>query len=566
MKKRSIGRLLIQLVLLITLPLILISQLGLWQSFIHSNELLAQSNHLLLGSWIEKIDQRLDLISKQMYSFTYGSRELADFSAQEDGLGYTLSLVAVNNSLDSLLNNLMEVDAILINHKGSGQNAERFRETGYSSYSKRQEIRRFVSQYAANTKENSRTWALYNIGDNPYLVQVYERTGIRLLCFIRLDSLQLPKQDPFDTSFVTHSGQALTNVGFVNEHKITPPPKDRPYALSGRYMVLWENLENAPVKLLLFASNSSFWDRLTPFQIILLVLSLLLVFWPLLGHRLLKRYILSPLSSLSGAMEQTEEDSPPKQVRDEYEVIELDNLRLRYNEMTQRIASLKIQSYEKELERQQIELAYLHIQIKPHFYLNCLKGVSASLQAGYTQEASEMILAISRHLRFIFSKSNKLVSVADELEHTRNYIRMRQMSMAQPMLVTEKIDKEMEGASVLPFSIQTFVENAVKHRYIEGRQLQLHIQAKTLQTQEGRFANVLVRNNGGGFSPQTLAVVNSPQIDIYNKSHVGLNNIRARLRLMYGEEAMLAFYNEGDEAVVDMLWPFQTIQEKENAS
>ncbi len=557
MRKQSIGRLLIQLVVFIAVPLIIISQISLWQSFVHSNELLARSNQLLLGSWVEKVDQRLSIINNQLFSFSFGSQELADFSAQEEGIGYTLSLVALNNRLDLLLNNLPEVEAVLIQHQSTGQNAERFRETSYSTYSKRQAIRRFVNEYPSNAQENAPAFLLDTIAGEPYLVRVFERRGTRLLSFIRLDSLQLKQQDLYDTSFVTPDGQALTNTTLVLEHRLTPPKADQAYAISERFMVLWKSLEQAPIKILLFAANSSFWDRLTPFQIILLILSWFLLFWPFLGHRLLKRYILNPLSSLSLAMAHTEEDGPPSQVTQSYEVIELDNLRIKYNDMTQRIANLKIQSYEKELERQQIELSYLHMQIKPHFYLNCLKGISASLQGGYLKEALDMTLAISRHIRFMFSKSTKPVSLRDELAHTRNYINIRQMNMDQPMKVTENIDKGMEEVSLPPFSIQTFVENAVKHRYIEGQQLVLSIQAKQLHTQEGVFANVIVRNNGGGFSAQTLMVVNSPEIDIYDTSHVGLNNIRARLRLMYGQDAMLAFYNEGDDAVVDMLWPFQ---------
>ena len=46
---------------------------------------------------------------------------------------------------------------------------------------------------------------------------------------------------------------------------------------------------------------------------------------------------------------------------------QIDNLYQTYNSMADQIEHLKIQVYEKELEKQRINSNYLRIQIKPHF-------------------------------------------------------------------------------------------------------------------------------------------------------------------------------------------------------
>ena len=54
---------------------------------------------------------------------------------------------------------------------------------------------------------------------------------------------------------------------------------------------------------------------------------------------------------------------------------------------------LKITLYEQELEKQKIEMDYLKIQIRQHFYMNCLNFIYLSLiHIWYTPAADDILI------------------------------------------------------------------------------------------------------------------------------------------------------------------------------
>ena len=58
-------------------------------------------------------------------------------------------------------------------------------------------------------------------------------------------------------------------------------------------------------------------------------------------------------------------------------LVELEQIDDKFRNMIHQIRRLKITLYEQELEKQKIEMDYLKIQIRPHFYMNCLNFITA---------------------------------------------------------------------------------------------------------------------------------------------------------------------------------------------
>lgn len=74
------------------------------------------------------------------------------------------------------------------------------------------------------------------------------------------------------------------------------------------------------------------------------------------------------------------------------------------DDMTRQIKALKIEAYEQEIAAQKAQLQYLQLQIRPHFYLNCLKGLYAVAEQGNVAKIQQIILSISGHLRYMFRR------------------------------------------------------------------------------------------------------------------------------------------------------------------
>ncbi|WP_411655261.1 sensor histidine kinase [Anaeromassilibacillus sp. SJQ-1] len=116
----------------------------------------------------------------------------------------------------------------------------------------------------------------------------------------------------------------------------------------------------------------------------------------------------------------------------DYRVVEFKQLSDTFNGMMEEIKSLKIAVYEKELELQKAQLQYLQIQIRPHFFLNCLKNLYALAQERRFEQIQQMILALSDYLRYLFSDNMTLVPLRDELQSVRRYLLLQQMSASCP--------------------------------------------------------------------------------------------------------------------------------------
>ena len=79
-----------------------------------------------------------------------------------------------------------------------------------------------------------------------------------------------------------------------------------------------------------------------------------------------------------------------------------------------------------------------------------------------------------------------------------------------------------------------------------------------------RFADLMVQDNGDGFSEEVLREINAEDDKIYTESHVGLRNIRHRFRLIYGDKVVFAFYNTAGGPVSEIIVPYPEEGKGEN--
>lgn len=561
------NKLLKKLVFLIALPLIFISQVNFWQSVVYSNKLIAKSNRGLANSLSGRVDDRLRFTSKVLYAFSYGENAVALYQNHRAGVDYYASMHEVLKEMEKVITGDEDIYALFVYHRQSKQMISRFSETSQSAYQERLEMIQFVKSEMEKQRDSIKgkePWDLFAGKQKPYVYRRYDRGNIGIVCIVNLESLGLEVGENTELLFADRHGRFI-NSDFDSRSKMYVFPEGgKEYTISSKgYMVVAEKMQTAPLYIVLAISKSGVLDKISSMQVVLFFVSLLFVIWPFLGQKKLKKQVVIPLQKLSHAMRKNNDLANPIQIMEKFEVSEIEELKNHFNEMTKHITKLKIEGYEQALDMQKIELQYLHLQIKPHFFLNCLKAIHASLVSGHISETEEMVLLFSKHFRYMLSTALQPVSLKEELEHARNYVRIREISMYCPPVYRENIDPVCFCASTPPFSIQSFIENAVKHCYIEHKTLVMHVKASVLINNGKKFVNVIVRNNGGGFTEENLNVLNQKNIDIYDNTHVGLNNIRARMRLMYGEDAILAFYNEGEQAVVDMLWPFIML-EREN--
>ena len=107
-------------------------------------------------------------------------------------------------------------------------------------------------------------------------------------------------------------------------------------------------------------------------------------------------------------------------------------------------------------------LRALQAQINPHFLFNALNSL-AEMVHGDADEAEQMVGDLAHLLRYSLRSGSGLVTLDQELEAVRRYLRLEGARLGARLRVQEHIG-DGAGAAELPgLVLQPLVENAVKH-------------------------------------------------------------------------------------------------------
>lgn len=229
------------------------------------------------------------------------------------------------------------------------------------------------------------------------------------------------------------------------------------------------------------------------------------------------------------------------------------------NKLADEIQKLKIDIYEKQLEKQKVELDYAQMQIRPHFYINCLNVIQSMAQVGMTEQIQEITFQVSGYLRYILKKSMEPVTVEKELDFTRNYLRVLECMNDNIYPCDIRCDHKLGQFEIPPLLIQTFVENSIKHAMMPDGGWTIQIVVAPLDVGEEDFVEIIIKDSGPGFDGAAIKRFNSGVFENPSSgNHIGIQNAIARLKMLYGDRARVIFSNDPSHgACVQIIIPYR---------
>lgn len=110
------------------------------------------------------------------------------------------------------------------------------------------------------------------------------------------------------------------------------------------------------------------------------------------------------------------------------------------------------------------ELAFLQVQIKPHFLFNTINTM-VSFCYKDSEKAANLLVDFSKYLRLVFDIDHKLmiVPLEREIELIKAYVKIEKARFGELINVKYDIDPELLSMEIPSFCIQPLVENAIKH-------------------------------------------------------------------------------------------------------
>lgn len=230
---------------------------------------------------------------------------------------------------------------------------------------------------------------------------------------------------------------------------------------------------------------------------------------------------------------------------------EIGQLHQSFDHMTKSVKILRDENYDKQILLKDTTIKMLQQQINPHFLYNTLDTVNWLAQKYGVDDISTIVGSLGNLFRASISSQGELIPLTEELSFLDNYIRIQQIRFKDRMTFCLTVPENLSAISVPKLCIQPLVENALKYA-LEYSDDPCSISV-TVQELEKEYL-IEVSNTGSRFENDLLRKLQNHTI-IPQGSGIGLINIDSRLKLLYGDNYGLNFYNHGEIATVTLLIP-----------
>ncbi|QQN75402.1 sensor histidine kinase [Croceicoccus sp. YJ47] len=180
------------------------------------------------------------------------------------------------------------------------------------------------------------------------------------------------------------------------------------------------------------------------------------------------------------------------------------------------------------------ELRSLRYQVNPHFLFNTLNSLSALVMTNRAQQAETMIQSISTfYRRSLSGDPSGDVPLAEEIELQRAYLRIESVRFPERLHTTFDVPDALGDARVPGMILQPLIENSVKYAVAPlTRPVTIRVAA---EEEYGRLV-LTIADDGPG---DTLTGAKAEGCGI------GVDNVRNRLRIRYGENATVVSGSTG---------------------
>ena len=194
---------------------------------------------------------------------------------------------------------------------------------------------------------------------------------------------------------------------------------------------------------------------------------------------------------------------------------------------------------ELEKELSDMNMTLMLSQIQPHFMYNALNTIKY-LTKKDPKAAENAIVRFSSYLRANMDSltQKEPIPFNKEMEHVENYVSIERLRFGDRLNV--EYDIKYDNFTIPPLTIQPIAENAIKHginQRVDGGTLKI----SSYEKEDNIF--VVIEDNGVGFD------VNESKND--GRSHVGMKNIKNRLREMLNAEVIVeSIINSGTTVTI----------------
>lgn len=185
------------------------------------------------------------------------------------------------------------------------------------------------------------------------------------------------------------------------------------------------------------------------------------------------------------------------------------------------LTSINVRLKSIEEEKTKADLQLLRTQINPHFLFNVLNTIYGQAIIK-SENTADSIAKLSDLMRYALKEANvPLVSLQKEITYLESYIALQAVRLTDKTNVDFQINGPTEHLKIPPMLFIPFIENAFKY----GVSNEVNTTIKIIIEVIDRQVTLLVENS-----------IVSNQSNIEESNQFGINNVKNRLDLIYGNK------------------------------
>lgn len=418
----------------------------------------------------------------------------------------------------------------------------------------KERIAKFIHAYEAAELEKG--WLIRRIEGRNYLIYMRKKNNNYIGCWCAVDDLirDAVTADRTSSSFFVADKEGVSVTDSYFEGVKMDLSADRFFSQETNRQY-WQIVQKSGLISLYFIEHLEEGEaeaaihKIHNFMILICgILGILLLLLSLFFDYVLYR----PVRQLLKKMQQIAGGNFETRITDPSRIREVEVLYETFNQMADEIRDLKIAVYEDEIRQQKVRLQYLQMQIRPHFLVNSLNSIRTMIDMRYYENAQKMCFHLADYFRYLARQNTDMVILSEKLTHLKTFLEIQKMRRPGKINFECQIQEECQHCLVPPILLQTFVENSLKYGIDSKKQKN---QVRICITKEGGQVQILISDNGAGFSKEVLDALEENRSIFQNQREcVGIRNVIARLRLFYGEQAKVECYNR-EGAVVKIRVP-----------
>lgn len=415
-------------------------------------------------------------------------------------------------------------------------------ETGIKKYfNEGQEGKNYGSQY----------WKIFTSEDGKTRILKYYKMRYNYIgCWIRPEDLILPLKDVMkegDGAILLYDREGQLYAGLGDHLLVQNAGRNLMESYSEKQEVMEKDFTNMPFHIRFIISENGMFQTVLTVQMVMMILAFAMLALIFSCVVYLYQKILVPVRKFSNNLELIKNGEENLEEITSGELEELKRANFELTSLFQKINVLESEIQQRELEKQGMYMDYLKLQIRPHFYLNCLDFIYNMIDFENGDLARRMTHFTADYMRYLLKDNLSFVYLWEELEHVKNYMEIQKMRKEKLFDYCIDLEEEIEMVRIPHMLIQPFVENCMKYGGDTEYRVSVTITAYSEVIDEINYVNLCISDTGMGFPEEVLSVINGLE-QPYNsgqrqKLGIGIVNTVQRLKHYYGSRCRIRFEN-----------------------